>query len=75
MRHFVHPHGGRLFVAYMLPGTDVASAVADFPETARAVAQVLADRLTRETAPAPMLPPPAERRIPAGFYADTGALF
>lgn len=76
MRHFVTVAApGRLAVAYLIPGTAVAVAVCEAPAAARGALNALAARLTRETEPAAPLPPPEERRVPAGFYDDQGALW
>lgn len=74
MQHFVHPSApGRLAVAYMIPGTNVASVVTDAPVAARAALQALAVELSRE---GPAYLPPEERPIPRGFYgAEQGDLF
>jgi hypothetical protein len=76
VQHFVTPAApGRIAVAYLVPGTAVASAVCELPASAKGAAQALAARLTRETeSPAPALAP-EERRIVPGFYADQGGLF
>lgn len=71
MKHFVHPlPSGRLAVAYMVPGTNVAAVVVDFPATRRAAAQGLADRMTQVSEPAPTDPRPEDRRLPPGFYNE-----
>lgn len=73
MKHFVHPCApGRVAVAYMIPGTNVASIVCDYPAAARGTARQYASRLSTE--PTPELPP-EERPVPKGFYTDTGSLF
>ena len=62
----------RCVVAYMLPGTNVASCVSEYPLGLRSAALDEARRLSVE--PPPPLSP-EERRIPSGFYADQGNLF
>jgi hypothetical protein len=76
VRHFVTTAApGRLAVAYIVPGSDVATAVCDAPVAARGALEALAARLTRESEPAQADPAPEERRIPSGFYSDQGALW
>jgi hypothetical protein len=68
--HQVVPHGERLVVGYAIPGTDLVTAVSEFPAIAAAAAYREAARLTRETEPEAPTPAGEDRRTPSGFYGE-----